>query len=79
MSTLGTVEQHMERAGLTRPEAEIFEAVALEADHAAEQAAVTGDEDLLQLVIARGQAMIDTAVAQLFIDRWYAKQQAPMN
>jgi hypothetical protein len=65
--------------GFTQAEAEKLEAVALGCDDAVAEAEVTGDGELVQLMIESGQAMINAVVAQLFIDRWFAKHKASTN
>ena len=76
MTILGTIQDHMAH-GFTKAEAEALETVVRGCEHAVEQARAIGDDELVQLVIERGQAMIDSTVAQVFIDRWFAQHRRP--
>jgi hypothetical protein len=58
-----------ESGGFTQAEAEALEVVVRGCDYAVEQARAIGDDELVRLVVERGQAMIDSTVAQVFIDR----------
>ena len=79
MSTLGTIEDHMERGGISRREAERLEALVLRCDQAAETAATLGDEELLRLVIEAAQGCIDTLTAAIFVERRVRALQATTN
>lgn len=68
MSALGTVQDHMAH-GFTQAEAELLETMVRSCERSVEQAQATGDDELVQLVIERGQAIIDSVTAQIFIDR----------
>lgn len=68
MSTLGTIEQHMEN-GFSRREAERLEALVLRCDAAAEAAAALGDEELTHYVIETAQGCIDALTAAVFVER----------
>lgn len=78
MSKLGTIQDHMAH-GFTQAQAEALEVVVRCCDRAVAVVKATADDELVQLVIERGHAMIDSTVAQVFIDRWFAKQKSPTN
>ncbi|OBI18591.1 hypothetical protein A5712_21620 [Mycobacterium sp. E2327] len=59
----------MEQGGFSRSEAERLEALMLRCDEAAEKAAATGDEQLLEYTIATGQGCIDALTASFFVER----------
>ncbi len=69
MSALGTIQDHMSQGGFTRSEAERLEALMLQCEAAAEKAAATGDEQLLEYTIATGQGCIDALTASFFVER----------
>ena len=79
MSTLGTIEDHMERGGFSRREAEKLEALVLRCDQAAETAAAVGDEELIRVVIEAAQGCIDALTAAMFVERRVRALRATMN
>jgi hypothetical protein len=56
MSTIGSIQQHMQRGGFSRVEAERLEQLMLKCDEAAKNADALGDPQLTEYVIATAQA-----------------------